>query len=73
MSKINIEELKKDFDDETMYKVLGVSSSYQPRDSGSSSVEAKPPKISKEKNESDSFTNDGFDGGFDGGFEDDGF
>ena len=26
-----------------------------------------------EKKETDSFTNDGFDGGFDGGFEDDGF
>jgi hypothetical protein len=64
-----------DFDDETMYKVLGVSSSYQPRDSGPDNInlEDKAPKISKEKNESDSFTNDGFDGGFDGGFEDDGF
>jgi hypothetical protein len=69
-----------DFDDETMYKVLGVSSSYQPRDSGPDNInlEDKAPKISKEKKESDSFTNDGFDGGFedggfDEGFEDDGF
>jgi hypothetical protein len=63
-----------------MYKVLGVSSSYQPRDSGPDNInlEDKAPKISKEKKESDSFTNDGFDGGFedggfDEGFEDDGF
>ena len=64
-----------DFDDETMYKVLGVSSSYQPRDSEPDNInfEDKAPKISKEKNESDSFTNDGFEGGFEGGFEDDGF
>ena len=63
-----------DFSEEDMYRVLGVSSSYRPKNSGSSNTESKPKKKTKEKSKSDSFDNDGFDKGFDNdGFDSDGF
>ena len=61
-----------DFSEEDMYRVLGVSSSYRPKNSGSSNTESKPKKKTKEKSKSDSFDNDGFDKGFDNdGFDSD--
>ena len=63
-----------DFSEEDMYRVLGVSSSYRPKNSGSSNTESKPKKKTKEKSKSDSFDNDGFDEGFgNDGFDDEGF
>ena len=78
-----------DFSEEDMYKVLGVSSSYQPENAGSSdskSSKNSPTMTDKRENElrqknwkqnekrEKGFSNDGFDEGFgNDGFDDEGF